>query len=54
LGPGAQANVALQINVPAAVPVSPPGTLVTATMDIFATLGGSYLGGISIFVLVDV
>src|SRR6266567_5320660 len=41
LGPGAQANVALQINVPAAVPVSPPGTLVTATMDILATLGGS-------------
>lgn len=53
LGPGAQSIVNIQVAVPAAVPVSPPGTSISYTIDILATLGGSYLGGVSILILVN-
>ncbi|MGA2887272.1 MAG: hypothetical protein ABSE51_04420 [Terracidiphilus sp.] len=53
LGAGAQQNVTVSIAVPAAVPVSPPGTLFTAEIDVIATIGGVYLGGVNIAVLVD-
>lgn len=53
LGGGAQTNVMAQVNVPSGIPPSPPGTLVSATVDILALLGGSYLGGVSILILFD-
>ncbi len=53
LAPGAETNVSLSISVPAAVPNSPPGTLVTTMVDVLATLNGAYLGGINIFILID-
>lgn len=53
LGAGAQQNVTVSVVVPAAVPVSPPGTLFTAEIDVLATIGGAYLGGVNIAVLVD-
>jgi hypothetical protein len=53
LGGGAQQNVMVTVNVPAAIPPSPPGTLVSATVDVLATMSGTYLGGISILVLFD-
>lgn len=53
LGAGAQANVMASITVPAAIPPSPPGTLLSAAVDIFATIGGAYLGGVGILILFD-
>lgn len=53
LAPGTETNATLTISVPAAVPVSPPGTLVTTMLDVMATLNGAYLGGINIFILID-
>ncbi len=53
LGAGAQQDVAVTIQVPAAVPVAPPGTDISATVDILATIGGAYLGGVSFIVLID-
>ena len=53
LGAGAQQNVLVSVNVPAAIPPSPPGTLISATVDVLATMSGAYLGGISIAILFD-
>jgi hypothetical protein len=53
LGAGAQQNVMVSVNVPAAIPASPPGTLISATVDVLASMGGVYLGGISIAILFD-
>jgi hypothetical protein len=53
LAAGAQQNVMVSVNVPAAIPPSPHGTLITATVDVLATIAGAYLGGISIAVLID-
>ncbi len=53
LGAGAQQNVMVAINVPAAIPPSPPGTLISASVDVLATIGGSYLGGVTFVILID-
>jgi len=53
LAAGAQQNVMVAINVPASVPASPPGTWVSATVDVLATIGGAYLGGVSFLILFD-
>jgi hypothetical protein len=53
LGAGAQNNVMVSIAVPGAIPPSPPGTLISATVDVLATIGGSYLGGVSLLILFD-
>lgn len=53
LGPGAQQNVMVSIDVPASVPASPPGTLISANVDVLATIGGAYLGGVTIAILFD-
>ena len=53
LGPAAQQNVMVSINVPAAIPPSPPGTLISATVDVLAIMGSAYLGGVSIVILFD-
>ena len=53
LAAGAQQNVMVGIHIPSAVPVSPPGTLISASVDILATIGGTYLGGVSFAILLD-
>lgn len=53
LAAGAQQNVMVHITVPAAIPPSPPGTLISAGVDILATIGGAYLGGVNIAILFD-
>lgn len=53
LGGGAQQDVMVSINVPAAIPPSPPGTLISATVDVLATIDGGYLGGASFAILFD-
>jgi len=53
LGAGAQQNVMVSVDVPPAIPPSPPGTFISATVDVLATIGGAYLGGISIAILFD-
>jgi hypothetical protein len=53
LGASAQQNVMVAIDVPAAIPPSPPGTLISATVDVLATIGGAYLGGVSFAILFD-
>lgn len=53
LAAGAQQNVMVGVNVPASVPASPAGTEISATIDILATIGGAYLGGVSILILLD-
>lgn len=53
LGAGAQNNVMVSIAVPGAIPPSPPGTLISATVDVLATIGGAYLGGVSFLILFD-
>ncbi len=53
LGAGAQQNVAVTIDVPAAVPVSPPGTLISAAIDLSADAGGAFIGGVSFLILLD-
>ncbi len=44
LGAGAQQNVMVSVNVPTAIPKSPPGTLISAGVDVLATIGGAYTG----------
>jgi len=53
LGAGGQHNVMVAITVPAAVPPSPPGTLISAGVDVLATIGGNYLGGVNFAILID-
>lgn len=53
LGPGAQQAVMVAIDIPASIPASPPGTEISATVDILATIGGGYLGGVSFVILFD-
>jgi hypothetical protein len=53
LAAGAQQNVMVSINVPSAIPPSPAGTLISAAVDVLATIGGAYLGGVSILILFD-
>jgi hypothetical protein len=53
LGAGAQQDVMVAIKVPAAIPASPPGTVISAGVDILATIGGAYLGGVNIAILFD-
>lgn len=53
LAGGAQQNVMVSIDVPAAIPPSPPGTLISATVDVLATINGGYLGGVSFVILFD-
>lgn len=53
LSPGAQENVTVTVTVPPGVPVSPPGTLISATVDVIATAGGRYIGGVAIAILFD-
>jgi len=53
LGAGAQQDVMVAINVPAAIPPSPPGTLISASVDVLATMGGAYLGGVNFAILID-
>jgi hypothetical protein len=53
LGAGAQQNVMVSISVPTSIPKSPPGTLISAGVDVLATIGGAYLGGVNIAILFD-
>jgi hypothetical protein len=53
LGAGAQQNVMVAVAVPSSIPPSPTGTLISATVDVLATMAGSYLGGVSILILFD-
>jgi len=53
LAAGAQTNVTAVVTVPNSIPASPSGTLISATIDILATMSGGYLGGVAILVLVD-
>jgi len=53
LGAGAQQDVMVAIDVPAAIPPSPPGTFISASVDILATIGGGYLGGVNFAILFD-
>jgi len=53
LAAGAQQDVMVGVDVPTTIPASPPGTLISATVNVLATIGGEYLGGISIDILFD-
>jgi hypothetical protein len=53
LGPGVQGSATIHIAIPGAVPVSPPGTEISFIVDIMAVMGGAYLGGVSIAILID-
>jgi hypothetical protein len=53
LGAGAQQNVMVSVHVPPGIPPSPPGTLISGTVDVMALMSGSYLGGVSILILFD-
>jgi hypothetical protein len=53
LAGGAVQNVAVKVDVPPGLPVSPPGTLISATIDIRAQSGGALIGGVSILILLD-
>lgn len=53
LNPGAQQDVMIHVNVPSAIPASPSGTLISASIDVLARIGGAYLGGVSILVLLN-
>jgi hypothetical protein len=53
LGGGAQNNVMVAVAVPGGIPASPAGTLISATVDVLATIDGAYLGGVSILILFD-
>lgn len=53
LAAGAQQNVQFSLTVPAGVPASPPGTLITQSFEIMALMNGVLLGGVTILVLVD-
>jgi hypothetical protein len=53
LGAGAQENVMIEVSVPSNIPPSPPGTLISATVDVLATVDGHYMGGVTIAILFD-
>jgi hypothetical protein len=53
LGAGAQQDVMVSIDVPTSIPASPPGTFISASVDVLATIGGSYLGGINFAIRFD-
>jgi hypothetical protein len=53
LAPGARQNVVVEIVVPASVPPSPAGTVVTETLELLAVAGGVLLGGVAFLILVD-
>lgn len=53
LGAGAQQDTQFSVSVPASVPPSPAGTLITQTFEISALLNGALIGGVAIIVLVD-
>lgn len=53
LGAAVQQDVQFSVSVPAGVPASPPGTLITQSFEIMALLNGALLGGVTILVLVD-
>jgi hypothetical protein len=53
LGAGAQQDTQISVTVPAGVPPSPAGTLVTQSFEISALLNGTLIGGVAIIVLVD-
>lgn len=53
LGAGAQQNVMVSVDIPTSIPASPPGTLISATVNVLATIGGAYLGGIALDILFD-
>jgi hypothetical protein len=53
LAPSAQQDVVVSVSVPSGIPPSPPGTLISASVDVLATIAGTYLGGISIAILLD-
>ena len=53
LGGGAIENVMVSINVPTSIPPSPPGTLISASVDVLAMIGGAYLGGVDFAILFD-
>lgn len=53
LNPGTEENVMVHVNVPTAIPASPSGTLISATIDVLALMSGTYLGGVSILVLLN-
>lgn len=53
LAPGSQQTVQFSVSVPAVIPPSPAGTLITETFNIVGTIGGKLLGGVAILVLVD-
>ncbi len=53
LAAGGVKDVMVSIDVPAAIPPSPPGTAISAAVDILATIGGAYLGGVSFVILLD-
>jgi len=53
LGSGVQQNVMVSVHVPGGIPPSPPGTLISAEVGVLATMGGAYLGGVSILILFD-
>lgn len=54
LGAGAQQDTQFSVSVPAGVPPSPAGTLITQSFEISAFLNGTLIGGVAIIVLVDV
>ena len=43
LGAGAQENVMIEVSVPNNILPSPPGTLISATVDVLATVDGHYM-----------
>lgn len=53
LAGGAQKDVAVKIDVPVGLPVSPPGTLISATIDVMAQSSGTLIGGVSLIILLD-
>lgn len=53
LAPGAQQDVIVEIDVPSSVPPSPPGTVMTATLELIAVAGGTLIGGVAFLILVD-
>lgn len=53
LAPGAQQDVIVEIEVPSSVPPSPPGTVMSATLELIAVAGGTLIGGVAFLILVD-
>jgi hypothetical protein len=53
LAPGAVNNVMAAVVVPAGIPPSPAGTLISATLDVAARVAGQFIGGVSIAIQLD-